>query len=120
MNNLSRPRETRTALDGWQPDHETMLRQAAERAMEFRRALGSRPQRPAKSFAEMRETFLEPLPEEGSDGRFVIEELAALAEPGPRAMTGPRFFGWVIGASHPVGVAADWLTSAWGQNRRQP
>jgi glutamate/tyrosine decarboxylase-like PLP-dependent enzyme len=31
-------------------------------------------------------------------------------------MTGPRFFGWVIGASHPVGVAADMLTSAWGQN----
>jgi glutamate/tyrosine decarboxylase-like PLP-dependent enzyme len=31
-------------------------------------------------------------------------------------MTGPRFFGWVIGGSHPVGVAADWLTGAWGQN----
>ena len=31
-------------------------------------------------------------------------------------MTGPRFFGWVIGASHPVGVAADWITFAWGQN----
>ena len=27
----------------------------------------------------------------------VIEELAALAEPGLAAMTGPRFFGWVIG-----------------------
>jgi glutamate/tyrosine decarboxylase-like PLP-dependent enzyme len=31
-------------------------------------------------------------------------------------MAGPRFFGWVIGASHEVGVAADMLTSAWGQN----
>ena len=31
-------------------------------------------------------------------------------------MTGSRFFGWVIGASHPAGVAADWLVSAWGQN----
>jgi hypothetical protein len=32
----------------------------------------------------------------------------------PRAarLTGPRFFGWVIGVSHPAGVAADWLTSA--------
>src|SRR5687768_4007160 len=73
MNSLSRPRDTKTALDGWQPDHETMLRQAAERAMEFRRALDGRPQRSAKSFAEMRESFLEPLPEEGSDGRFVLE-----------------------------------------------
>ena len=116
MNSLSRPRETKTMLDGWQSDHEAMLRQAAERAMEFRRTLDSRPQKPAKSFAEMRESFIAPLPEEGSDGRFVIEELAALAEPGLAAMTGPRFFGWVMGASHPIGIAADWLTSAWGQN----
>src|SRR5687768_1954708 len=116
MNSLSRPRETKTMLDGWQTDHETMLRQAAERAMEFRRTLDSRPQKPAKSFAEMRESFIAPLPEEGSDGRFVIEELAALAEPGLAAMTGPRFFGWVMGASHPIGIAADWLTSTWGQN----
>src|SRR5207253_2538570 len=43
-------------------------------------------------------------------------ELAAKATPGIRAQTGPRFFGWVIGNSHPAGVAADWLTSAWGQN----
>ena len=46
----------------------------------------------------------------------VIDELVERSTPGLRAMTGPRFFGWVIGASHPVGVAADWLTSAWGQN----
>jgi hypothetical protein len=39
-----------------------------------------------------------------------------MAEPGLHSMVGPRFFGWVIGASHPVGFAADWLTGAWGQN----
>lgn len=32
------------------------------------------------------------------------------------SIVGPRFFGWVMGASHPAGVAADWLVSAWGQN----
>lgn len=46
----------------------------------------------------------------------MIDTLVALSEPGLNAMCGKRFFGWVIGASHPVGVAADWLTSAWGQN----
>jgi len=116
MNSLPRPKEARTAMDGWQPDHDAMLRQAAEHAMAFRRALDDRAQRPAKTFAEMRESFLLPVPEEGSDGSTVIEELTALAEPGLAVMTGPRFFGWVMGASHPVGVAADWLTSAWGQN----
>jgi glutamate/tyrosine decarboxylase-like PLP-dependent enzyme len=116
MNNLSPPRETRTTLDGWQPAHESALRWAAQRAMEFRRALEDHPQRPARTFAEMREAFIEPLPEEGRSGISVVEELAALAEPGLAAMAGPRFFGWVIGASHPIGVAADWLASAWGQN----
>ncbi len=39
------------------------------------------------------------------------------AEPGPACGSpAPRFFGWVMACSHPVGVAADWLTSAWGQN----
>ena len=37
------------------------------------------------------------------------------AEGGLIGMTAPTFHGWVIGASHPAGVAADWLTSAWGQ-----
>ena len=31
-------------------------------------------------------------------------------------MVSPSFHGWVTGASHPAGVAADWLASAWGQN----
>src|SRR5690349_16082141 len=100
----------------WHADHELMLRHAAEMAMDFRRSLSERPQKPAKSFGEMRQAFASPLPEQGMDGFAVIEDLAALAEPGLAIMTGPRFFGWVIGASHPIGVAADWLTSAWGQN----
>ena len=45
----------------------------------------------------------------------VVEELAAKAEGGLLGMTSPNFHGWVVGASHPAGVAADWLTSAWGQ-----
>jgi glutamate/tyrosine decarboxylase-like PLP-dependent enzyme len=52
----------------------------------------------------------------GSGAQDVLDELVRRATPGLHAMTGNRFFGWVIGASHPVGVAADWLTSAWGQN----
>lgn len=100
----------------WNIEHEAMLRQAADLAVRFRRSLAARPQWPAKNFAEMRQAFAAPLPEQGCAGATAIEELAALAEPGLGIMTGPRFFGWVMGASHPIGVAADWLTSAWGQN----
>lgn len=46
----------------------------------------------------------------------VIRELIEIAEPGLAAITAPRFFGWVMGGSNPTGVAADWLTSIWGQN----
>jgi glutamate/tyrosine decarboxylase-like PLP-dependent enzyme len=60
--------------------------------------------------------FREAVPEHGRIGADVIRELADRAEPGLMSMAGPRFFGFVLGGSDPVGVAADWLVSAWGQN----
>ncbi len=101
---------------GWTADHERMLLHSAEHAIAFRRALPSRLQRPQRDYAAMRDMFRAPLPETGTDGMSVIDELVRLSQPGLSAMAGPRFFGWVIGGSLPVGVAADWLTSAWGQN----
>lgn len=71
---------------------------------------------PEATYAEQVERFRIALKDEGHPGNEVIRELITLAEPGLAAMTGPRFFGWVIGGSNPVGVAADWLTSIWGQN----
>ena len=71
---------------------------------------------PEAHYAEQVERFRIALKDEGRPGDEVIRELIALAEPGLAAMTGPRFFGWVIGGSNPVGVAADWLTAIWGQN----
>jgi glutamate/tyrosine decarboxylase-like PLP-dependent enzyme len=67
-------------------------------------------------YRTMRERIAAPVPEAGADAVAIIDELAQLAEGGLMPITGPRFFGWVMGASHPVGVAADWLVSAWGQN----
>ncbi len=95
---------------------EELFEAVASRAAAYRQALPERPQRPEKSYEEMRQAFDAPLPDDGLSSLEVIDELATMAEPGLAAMAGPRFFGWVIGASHPVGVAADWLTSAWGQN----
>ena len=105
------------AETAWTPDHDALLDHAAQAAREFRSATAARPHRPEKDFAAMRELFAAiPLPERGREGSDVLAELVDLAEQGLSAMTGPRFFGWVIGGSHPIGVAADWLTSAWGQN----
>jgi hypothetical protein len=87
---------------------------AAQHAIAYRNAVDEAA--PPRSYAAMRKAFDAPTPEQGKAASDVIEELVALSMPGLRTMTGPRFFGWVIGASHPAGVAADWLTSAWGQN----
>ena len=87
---------------------------AAQHAIAYRDAVDEAA--PPRGYAAMREVFDALTPEQGKAESEVIEELVALSTPGLRAMTGPRFFGWVIGASHPAGVAADWLTSAWGQN----
>jgi glutamate/tyrosine decarboxylase-like PLP-dependent enzyme len=87
---------------------------AAQHAIAYRDAVDEAA--PPRGYAAMREAFDAPTPEQGKAESEVIEELVTLSTPGLRGMTGPRFFGWVIGASHPAGVAADWLTAAWGQN----
>ena len=46
----------------------------------------------------------------------VIDHLARACEPGLTAMPSGRFFGFVIGGTHPAALAADWLVSAWDQN----
>jgi glutamate/tyrosine decarboxylase-like PLP-dependent enzyme len=89
---------------------------ALKHAKAFRQSVRDRPPRPTVSAAEMHARLSGPVPERGEDGAAVIEALATAADPGIMGIVGPRFFGWVIGGSNEVGVAADWLTSAWGQN----
>ncbi len=97
-------------------DFEKAFSRACLHATEFRRSLPERPNLPKSDYHAMRRELTQPLPENGISAAVMIDELAEIAEPGLMAMPGPRFFGWVIGGSHPAGVAADWLTSAWGQN----
>ena len=89
---------------------------AAQAGADYRRQVAAADTTPVDAYAEVLARFAEPVPVRGGESATIIEELIAKAEGGLRAMTAPRFFGWVIGNSHPTGVAADWLTSAWGQN----
>ena len=93
-----------------------VFQHAMDHALRFRSQVADRAQGPLRGFHDSLKAFSEPLPETGSAGVDVIDGLVEKAEPGLNCPTGPRFFGWVMGGSHPVGVAADWLTSAWGQN----
>src|SRR5258706_5731905 len=57
-----------------------------------------------------------PLSDAGEDSSLVLDALAQHAERGVMGSAGPRYFGFVIGGSLPVALAADWLTSTWDQN----
>ena len=97
-------------------DMESLFSKAMAHALAYREAVATNPQPPSASYHAMLEQLAGPLPEDGMDAATMIDGLAEFAKPGLMPMVGPRFFGWVIGASHPAGVAADWLVSAWGQN----
>ena len=89
---------------------------AARLSAEYRREVADAPCFPTAGYGEIHARFDGPVPDEGTDGLTVIEELDRGARDGLRPIVGPRFYGWVNGHSHLAGVAADWLTSAWGQN----
>lgn len=84
------------------------------RAQQYRNTVC--PPKPSASLAQLREAFDVALPEQGRAPEEVIKALADAAEPGLMGNTSSQFYGWVMGASHPVGIAADYLTSTWGQN----
>ncbi len=97
------------------PDYEKLFAEIAAYAVKRRAGDATRSHAPQASYAQQVSDFRLDVSETAPPDQ-VIRELVALAEPGLAATTAPRFFGWVMGGSNPTGVAADWLTSIWGQN----
>jgi glutamate/tyrosine decarboxylase-like PLP-dependent enzyme len=97
-------------------DLRRLFDQAVDHAVAYREGVGGGLARPVESYHTQRERFAEALPETGMDATEMLAELASEAGPGLMPTIGPRFFAWVMGASHPAGVAAEMLAAAWGQN----
>jgi glutamate/tyrosine decarboxylase-like PLP-dependent enzyme len=97
-------------------DERTLLRETTEIAADFLDGLPDRHVGAKADVWGLREALGSALPEDGEDAREVVRALAAAVEGGLVASAGPRYFGFVIGGSHPAALAADWLTSAWDQN----
>lgn len=90
------------------------LLDAARRAVAYREGLANSPIRPEPG-ADLSDLG-GPFPEEGTDPGRVLETLDDMVGPATMGFSSPRFYGWVIGGVYPVGLAADWITSAWDQN----
>ncbi|MCX2975438.1 aspartate aminotransferase family protein [Halieaceae bacterium IMCC8485] len=95
---------------------EDLAQRAIHHAVAYRKERDTLPPRPTASVQELMSLFDVGVPEVGRDGVEVLDSLAAAAEPGLVGNISPNFFAWVMGASHPVGVAAEWMATAWGQN----
>ena len=89
---------------------------AIEHARRWLDSLDDRPVPPQAQVEELVERLGTALPDGPQSAAAVIEHLATALEPGLTAMPSGRFYGMVIGGSHPAALAADWLVSAWDQN----
>ena len=97
-------------------DRTAGLDRAHAHALDWLASLPERPVPPRLTVEEMSARLDPDLQDGPTDPAAVVDELAAACEPGLTAMPGGRFFGFVIGGSHPAALAADWLVSAWDQN----
>jgi glutamate/tyrosine decarboxylase-like PLP-dependent enzyme len=97
-------------------ERESALERAHEHAVSWLTSLADRDVPAQASVDEVVTRLGTGLPDGPSDPGAVIDLLATACEPGLTAIPSGRFYGFVMGGSHPAALAADWLTSAWDQN----
>jgi len=97
-------------------DRYIALDHAARHANRWLDSLAARPVPARAAAAEVIKELGTELPAGPTAATEVIDLLAGACEPGLTAMPSGRFYGMVIGGTHPAALAADWLVSAWDQN----
>ena len=93
-----------------------LLKDAAQRAIRYREEIMDRSVIPSPEAIERLKEFDIPLPDNPINPDNVIKMLDEIGSPATVGISGGRFFGFVIGGSLPVSVAASWLSTAWDQN----
>ncbi len=94
-------------------DYQAVFERINQLALQYVTTIGERPTFPKISGSETEALFAKPLPEHGMGNRALddLSEVMALVR-----VTGPRFFGYVLGSGEPIGAAADLLASVLNQN----
>lgn len=92
-----------------------LLRDADERALDYTRGITDRRVFPSDEALRDLVRFDEQLPDVGLGDHPTIALLDEVGGPATVASNGPRYFGFVTGATLPVAAAADRLVLAWDQ-----
>lgn len=98
------------------PETDAALEDAARRAREYLAQLDARPVAASAQSVQRLGELERPLQPEPLAAARVLEELDRYVSPATMAMSGGRFFGFVIGGALPAARAAAWLATAWDQN----
>ena len=93
-----------------------LLETTSQRAANYLEQLDQRLVRPEAEAVAGLAAFDEPLPSDPTAPEAILAMMDEIGSPATMAMAGPRFFGFVIGGSLPVTLAANWLAGAWDQN----
>src|SRR4051794_9629901 len=101
-------------------DAQALLADAAGRAGRYLADLDERRVAPGGAALAGLARFDEPLPEVTGDPAATLALLDEAGSAATVASAGGRYFGFVIGGSHTVAVAAGWLATAWGQDAALP
>jgi glutamate/tyrosine decarboxylase-like PLP-dependent enzyme len=93
-----------------------LLQSVAHRAARYLKEIQERRVGPSPEAIEGLSRFVEPMPGGPSIPEDVIRLLDDCGSPATMGISGPRFFGFVIGGSVPAALGANWLAAAWDQN----
>jgi glutamate/tyrosine decarboxylase-like PLP-dependent enzyme len=93
-----------------------LLEQVTSYSVEYLSSLKERRVGPSEEDLKLLEKLDFPLRDESTDPEEIIKLLNKVGSNATVGISGGRFFGFVIGGSLPVTVAASWLNTVWDQN----
>ncbi|UCJ15548.1 aspartate aminotransferase family protein [Pseudomonas sp. MM211] len=96
-------------------DERALLVDADRRALAYYDSIAQRRVYPLESAIAALDGFDQPLPTTGSLAEQVLHKLDELGTPATVTSNGPRYFGFVIGATLPAAAAAERMVLAWDQ-----
>jgi len=96
--------------------HHKIFSQIVKEIIQFRESSSTNRVGISASYEELCSCVNRDLPDIGETSEKALNTLVSSVKNALIHNVNPRYYGFVIGGSTPVSIAADWLTSGWDQN----